>query len=35
MEEALNAARQSGDEEVFVIGGAEIYRLGLPLAKRM
>lgn len=35
MEEALNAARESGDEEVFVIGGAEIYRLGLPLAKRM
>ena len=31
--EALEKAR--GDEKVFVIGGAEIYRLAIPYAKRM
>jgi len=31
--EALDAAR--GDAEVFVAGGAEIYRLALPLAARL
>jgi dihydrofolate reductase len=30
VEEALDAVRQSGDEDAFVIGGAEIYREMLP-----
>jgi dihydrofolate reductase len=35
-EEALEWARRSpGSEEVFVIGGAEIFRLALPLASRI
>ena len=36
LEEALAWARQSpGFEETFVIGGAEIFRLALPLAHRL
>jgi dihydrofolate reductase len=33
--QALEMARESGDLEPFVVGGAEIYRLALPLATRL
>jgi len=33
--EAIEAAAATGTDEVFVIGGAEIYRLALPLAQRL
>jgi dihydrofolate reductase len=32
LEQALDLARQAGETEAFIIGGAEIYRLALPLA---
>src|SRR3989339_2127923 len=32
IEEAVRLARQDEEEEVFVIGGEQIYRLALPLA---
>jgi dihydrofolate reductase len=35
LEEALELARQAGDDEVFVAGGAEIFRLSLPLVDRI
>lgn len=35
VDEALEAARAAGDDEVFVAGGGEIYRLALPLADRI
>jgi len=35
MEDALSIARKANEDEVFIIGGAEIYQLGMPLAKRM
>ncbi len=35
LEDALQIAAAPGDEEVFVIGGAEIYRLALPHADRL
>lgn len=35
VEDALEAARQTGTDEVFVIGGAEIYRLTLPFANKI
>jgi len=35
IEEALEAARQAGDDQAFVAGGAEIYRRTLPLADRI
>ncbi|MHC4218295.1 MAG: dihydrofolate reductase [Planctomycetota bacterium] len=35
LEEALHLARESGEEEVFILGGAEIYTLALPDADRM
>ncbi|MBB5285993.1 dihydrofolate reductase [Rhabdobacter roseus] len=35
LEEALEAARRSGTDEVFVIGGGEVYRQALPLADRL
>lgn len=35
VEEAIEAARQTGMEEAFVIGGAEIYRLTLPIASKI
>lgn len=37
MEEALQEARKGGgaDEEIFVIGGGEIYKLALPYADKM
>jgi dihydrofolate reductase len=33
--DALNAAKRVGDDEVFVIGGAEIYHAALPLVQRI
>jgi len=35
LEEGIDLARRAGDEEVFVAGGAQIYRLALPLANRI
>jgi dihydrofolate reductase len=32
---AIKIAQQAGDDEAFVIGGAEMYRLALPLAERI
>ena len=35
LEAALEAARDAGENEAFVIGGGEIYQLALPLTERM
>lgn len=35
LEEALDLARETGDPETFVAGGAEIYRCALPQAERL
>src|SRR5262245_37513826 len=35
LEAALEAARVAGEEEAFIIGGAEVYRQALPLADRL
>lgn len=36
MEEALELAKKSdGSEEIFIIGGAELYKAALPLADRI
>ncbi len=35
VEEALRFAQEKGDAEVFVIGGAEIYKHALPAANRL
>ncbi|MFQ5350779.1 MAG: dihydrofolate reductase [Thermoanaerobaculia bacterium] len=35
LEEALARAAAAGDDEPFIAGGAEIYRLALPLANRL
>ena len=35
LDAALAVARAAGDEEVFVIGGAQIYALALPRADRL
>jgi dihydrofolate reductase len=35
LEEAVETARQAGEEEAFVVGGGEIYRQSLPHAQRM
>ncbi|OGJ55102.1 hypothetical protein A3D11_03450 [Candidatus Peribacteria bacterium RIFCSPHIGHO2_02_FULL_49_16] len=35
LEEAILVARQDDPEEVFVIGGGEIYRLAFPIADRI
>lgn len=35
LEQAIQIARAAGDEEAFVAGGAEIYRLALPRADRL
>lgn len=35
LDEALHLAERAGDDEVFVAGGAEIYRLALPRADRL
>ena len=34
IEAALEIAREAGEEEVFVIGGAQIFALALPIAER-
>lgn len=35
LEEGLELARKGGEEEVFIGGGAQIYRLALPLAQHI
>lgn len=35
LEEAIALARMAGETELFIIGGATIYRLGLPFADRL
>ena len=35
LEGALAKARAAGEDEVFIAGGAQIYRLALPLAERL
>ncbi len=35
LQQAVEAAAASGADEIFVIGGAEIYRQALPLARRL
>ncbi len=35
MKEAIELADASKEEEVFIIGGSEIYQLGMPYTKRM
>lgn len=35
LESALELAAGNGEQETFVIGGADIYRLGLPYATRL
>ncbi|MEQ9298840.1 MAG: dihydrofolate reductase [Cyclobacteriaceae bacterium] len=35
LENALRIAKDASEEEAFIIGGGEIYRLGLPLSDRM
>ncbi len=35
VEEAIEIARQTGTHEAFVIGGAEIYRLAVPMADKI
>lgn len=35
LDQALEIARRAGEKEAFVIGGAAIFRLALPLAQRI
>jgi len=35
LDEALDIARGRGEDEVFILGGSEIYALALPLADRL
>lgn len=35
LDEALGIAEQNNEQEVFIIGGAEIYKQGLPFTNRM
>lgn len=35
LEEAVAIAREAGEQELFIIGGAAIYQLGIPLANRL
>jgi dihydrofolate reductase len=35
LDEALQTAQRAGEEEVFIIGGAQVYQLALPLAQRL
>jgi dihydrofolate reductase len=35
LEEALTSAREQGEKEAFVAGGAQVYALALPLADRI
>jgi dihydrofolate reductase len=34
IEQGIDLARKAGEEEVFIIGGAEIYKMGMPLTQR-
>jgi len=35
LEEAVAIAREAAEKELFIIGGAAIYQLGMPLANRL
>lgn len=35
LEDAVTIARKAGEGELFIIGGAAIYQLGMPLAQRL
>ncbi len=35
LEEAINLAREEGESELFIVGGAEIYKLAMPLTDRI
>ena len=35
LEEAVKIARNNGEKEIFIIGGAEIYNLGFSLADKL
>lgn len=35
LEEAIDVARTASEQELFIIGGAAIYTLGMPLAHRL
>lgn len=35
LDEALQVAKDNGESEVFIIGGAQIYRLSIPLLDRL
>jgi len=35
LEQALDLARQHRQQEVFILGGAQIYQLAMPLAQRL
>ena len=35
LEEALKVAQEKGETEAFIIGGAQIYELGLPISDRL
>ncbi len=35
LDEALDIARDRGEDEVFILGGSEIYAMALPLADRL
>jgi dihydrofolate reductase len=35
LDDALDHARERDDDEVFIVGGASLYRLALPIASRL
>jgi dihydrofolate reductase len=35
LEEGIEMARKAGEQEVFVIGGSDMYKLALPLSNRL
>lgn len=35
LESAVEAARMAGEAELFIIGGAAMYQMGMPLAQRL
>jgi dihydrofolate reductase len=35
LEEGVKQAEANGEQELFIIGGAEIYKLGMPLADKL
>lgn len=35
MAEAISLAKHAGEQELFIIGGAAIYQLGMPLANKL